>query len=104
MTGDCHAGICGSRGLRCPRPPDSDISSHATTSSGRGCPICRAGRSLQPTPYVALRKPAALPADPLRLQLAGWADGTRHPRHDLYFGFARMRNLPVIAPACLSAL
>ena len=23
VTGDCHAGICGSRGLRCPRPPDS---------------------------------------------------------------------------------
>ena len=22
MTGDCHAGIRGSRGLRCPRPPD----------------------------------------------------------------------------------
>ena len=22
MTGDCHAGICGSRGLRCPRPPN----------------------------------------------------------------------------------
>jgi hypothetical protein len=22
-TGDCHAGICGSRGLRCPRRPDS---------------------------------------------------------------------------------
>src|SRR6266511_2610965 len=21
VTGDCHAGICGSRGLRCPRPP-----------------------------------------------------------------------------------
>jgi hypothetical protein len=28
VTGDCHAGICGSRGLRCPRPPDS-------TSHGR---------------------------------------------------------------------
>jgi hypothetical protein len=23
VTGDCHAGICGSRGLRSPRPPDS---------------------------------------------------------------------------------
>ena len=23
VTGDCHAGIRGSRGLRCPRPPDS---------------------------------------------------------------------------------
>jgi hypothetical protein len=22
VTGDCHARICGSRGLRCPRPPD----------------------------------------------------------------------------------
>jgi len=22
VTGDCHAGICGSRGLQCPRPPD----------------------------------------------------------------------------------
>ena len=22
MTGDCHVRICGSRGLRCPRPPD----------------------------------------------------------------------------------
>src|SRR3954454_4370597 len=22
MTGDCHAGICGSRGLQCPRLPD----------------------------------------------------------------------------------
>ena len=22
MTGDCHAGICGSRGPQCPRPPD----------------------------------------------------------------------------------
>ena len=21
VTGDCHAGICGSRGLQCPRPP-----------------------------------------------------------------------------------
>ncbi len=24
MTGDCHVRICGSRGLRCPRPPDLD--------------------------------------------------------------------------------
>jgi transposase len=22
VTRDCHAGICGSRGLKCPRPPD----------------------------------------------------------------------------------
>src|SRR3954449_11595070 len=26
VTGDCHAGICGSRGLQCPRPPDPGVS------------------------------------------------------------------------------
>ncbi len=25
MTGDCHVRICGSRGLRCPRPPDRRV-------------------------------------------------------------------------------
>src|SRR3954454_14311447 len=25
VTGDCHAGICGSRGLQCPRPPDPGL-------------------------------------------------------------------------------
>ena len=27
MTRECHAGICGSRGLRCPRPPDRPFAS-----------------------------------------------------------------------------
>ena len=31
MTGDCHAGICGSRGLRRPRPPDPGRSGSAFT-------------------------------------------------------------------------
>ena len=31
VTGDCHAGIRGSRGLRCPRPPDHCCASSATT-------------------------------------------------------------------------
>ncbi len=25
VTGDCHAGICRSRGLRCPRPPNQEV-------------------------------------------------------------------------------
>ena len=56
MTGDCHAGIRGSRGLRCPRPPDSldKRASQATfgrrplrTSTvhpGRRCPGFRSRR------------------------------------------------------------
>jgi hypothetical protein len=35
VTGDCHAGICGSRGLRCPRPPDTLGSSSARQTHGR---------------------------------------------------------------------
>ena len=39
MTGDCHAGICGSRGLQCPRPPDNveaEGSSPFTSTKGPG--------------------------------------------------------------------
>ena len=35
MTGDCHAGICGSRGLRCPRLPDGCLLGVAVEPRGR---------------------------------------------------------------------
>ena len=50
VTGDCHAGICGSRGLRCPRPPDSTSSERRVElrayACSRGC-----SRSLSSPPH-----------------------------------------------------
>ena len=41
MTGDCHAGICGSRGLQCPRRPDSHRgeSESGAAAATSACPI-----------------------------------------------------------------
>ena len=35
MTRDCHAGICGSRGLKCPRPPDLVLARLVDHRAGR---------------------------------------------------------------------
>src|SRR5256885_16457652 len=38
VTGDCHAGICGSRGLQCPRPPDPGVSPATVAKHYRSMP------------------------------------------------------------------
>ena len=57
VTGDCHAGICGSRGLRCPRPPDSCIRHGPTGRSLASRACCRscgpARRRRPPRPSAA---------------------------------------------------
>ena len=58
MTGDCHAGIRGSRGLRRPRPPDLFDRRGSATPAGAARPAAAALRS--PTARSASRPPAPL--------------------------------------------
>src|SRR3954464_11277774 len=61
VTGDCHAGICGSRGLQCPRPPDPS----QTSRLSREVPVVTANLPLPPTVVdAALTYPARESAAP----------------------------------------
>jgi len=58
VTGDCHAGIRGSRGLRRPRPPDHTLRAQLLTDDGE--PVDADGEAIEATGNFEVGRPPGI--------------------------------------------